>query len=140
MFQGWAAASVAALISSLALSGCAGEGCQASNSTDGQVALCNQKNSFAYSTNAGATSRTDSYQWETTHSKASVKWSSNLGMGSVTLTIKDSAGTQVLTKTYSGVGQKSETSTTSSGASGTWTIDIRLNGVSGQVGLTINGA
>lgn len=140
MFQGWAAASASMLIASLMLSGCADAGCAASNDMSGQVAVCNKKDTFAYSVNAGMTSKTDTYTWETSHGKASVGWSSNLGMGSVTLTIKDAEGKQVFTRSYATMGQKSESATTSTGKAGSWTIEVRLSGASGQIAIEVNGA
>lgn len=139
MFQGWAITGTLALIASLMLSGCADAGCTASNDMSGQVAVCNKKGTFAYSVNAGMTSKTDSYTWENGQTKSRLSWSSNLGMGSVSVVVKDADGKQVLSKSYSGTGQRSETTTSSTGTAGSWTIEVRLSAASGQVALEIDG-
>lgn len=129
-----------ALTGSLATSGCVGSGCEASNSPGGQVAVCNQKDSFSYSVNAGATSKSDTYPWSNSATKAQVHWAMNIGFGGASVTIKDAVGKQVFTKSFGGTGQSSASQTTSEGTAGDWTIEVRLTGASGQVAFEVNSA
>lgn len=132
----WVAA--ATLTASMIMSGCAGAGCSGGNTPNGQVAVCNQQGSFSYGTNAGMASKTDTYTWSNPGDQAEVHWAMNLGMGSATLTIQDAGGKQVFSKSFSGVGQESSTTTTQTGTPGDWTIQVRLSGTSGQVAFEIN--
>lgn len=138
--QGWTLAVALLLAGTLGASGCFGAGCDASNTTSGQAAVCNNKNDFSYAMNAGATSSTETYAWENSQSKASVNWASNLGLGSVTIVIKDEGGKQVYSKTYSGTGQGATTQSTDEGQPGSWTIEVRLSNVSGQVSFHVRAA
>lgn len=120
------------------MSGCMAAGCEASNSPNGQVAVCNKDGSFSYSTNAGMTTKTDTYTWTNGEATADVHWALNLGMGSASITVKDAAGKTVFTKSISKVGQESGTKTTQAGQAGEWTVDVKLNNASGQVAFEVN--
>lgn len=135
MQLGWLAVLMAG---SLGLSGCVGAGCSASNSTSGQEAVCNETGSFSFSTNAGMTSDTKTYTWQNPKTKADVHWTTNLGLGSVSLTLKDSTGKQVFTKSFSGSGQQASSQSTAEGEAGAWTIVVKLTGASGQVAFNVN--
>ena len=138
MRLGWLALTLL-VIGSVGMSGCTA-GCSASNSSSGQVAVCNEKGSFSYSTNAGMTTKTDSYTWENPASKAVVQSSMNMGVGSATVTIKDAAGKQVFSKTFQGSGQAGSSETTQEGQAGAWQIEVKMTGASGQVAFQVNSA
>ena len=123
------------LVGSLVLSGCT-----VSNSPGGQDAVSNQDNNFSYSTNAGMTTKTENFEWTNSGSKAAVHWSMNMGMGSASLTVKDAAGKQVFTKSFSGTGQQASSQTTTTGEAGEWTITVKLTGASGQIAFHVNTA
>lgn len=118
---------LAALLAALALAGCS-----ASNGPDGQSAAA--QGSLAYN---GASSGSQSHTF-TCGASGHFSLSSNLGSGSVTITVKDGAGKSIHTKTVDGPGQSSE-DTTITGASGTWEITAtRAAGFSGQYAANVS--
>jgi hypothetical protein len=126
------ALAVGAVLAALLMSGCSG------STTGMQSGLVNSPNSFSY---GGQLSRdaTDSMTWVNDHPAAQVSWGGQVASGSFTLTMHDSAGHQVYSKTY-GTGQSGANEQTSSGMSGDWTITMAFNNFSGQMGLSITGS
>lgn len=91
-------------------------GCSASNSPDGQVATA--AGSIAYN---GASTGTDRAQPFSCDGPAEVSVTSNIGSGSVRITVKDGAGTTIYAKTLGGPGQAADSKTVS-GAAGAWSL------------------
>ena len=91
-------------------------GCSASNGPDGQSATA--RGSIAYN---GASTGTDRAESFTCAGPAEVSVTSNIGSGSVRITVTDGSGATVYTKTLNGPGQAAD-SKPLSGASGTWTL------------------
>lgn len=129
----------ALLVGTFAFAGCFASGgdCVASQNPRGQAAVCNHTNSFSYSYQAASHSTSDSFPWENTLGQARVGIGSQLASGSMTLKIRDAAGTQVFTRSYSGTGQTGGTESTSAGTAGSWAIDFVFSGVTGQVAVTV---
>jgi hypothetical protein len=118
---------LSALLLALALSGCS-----ASNGPGGQSA--SGHGSLAYN---GASSGSHSNSFECSGS-AEVDFSANLGSGSVSVTVKDSAGKTVYSKSYGGVGESAESKSVT-GASGTWQVSAtRTSGFSGQYAVSVS--
>lgn len=111
------------------LSGCAGN---TSNGPDGQSA--SDEGSLAYN---GASAGTQSSKFDCDGS-GEASFASNLGSGSVTATMKDSAGQTVYTKSASGPGQVADTKEVQ-GAAGEWTVSAtRGAGFSGQYAVDVD--
>lgn len=91
-------------------------GCTASNGADGQSATA--AGSIAYN---GASTGTDRANDFTCDGPAEVHLSSNIGSGSVRVTVKDGNGAMVYSKTVSGPGQAADTKAVN-GAAGTWSL------------------
>ena len=91
-------------------------GCSASNGPDGQSATA--RGSIAYNGASTGTDRADAF---TCDGPAEVSVTSNIGSGSVRVTVKDGAGATVYTTTLSGPGQAADSKPVS-GAAGTWTL------------------
>ncbi len=72
---------------------------------------------------------TQSYAWTNTGTRATINHSTTTTAGSVQLTIRDGAGVQVYTKAI----VPSLNEATATGASGTWTIVVRMTGYSGTL-------
>ena len=108
-------------------------GCSASNSPGGQSA--NSPGSLAYN---GASSGSQSSPAFDCDGSGELSYSANLGSGSLTVTVKDSAGKAVFTKSTSGPGQAAENKDVS-GASGDWTIvATRGAGFTGQYAVNVD--
>ncbi|MCA1810652.1 MAG: hypothetical protein LC623_01410 [Halobacteriales archaeon] len=96
-------------------------GCSASNGTDGQSA--SSRNALAYNGASGGQQKT-SFECD---GSGTVSVSANLGMGSVTFTVKDDGGATVYSKTISNTGQAAD-SKAASGAAGTWALEAERAG------------
>ncbi len=112
-------------------------GCTASNSPDGQTAAT--AGSLAYN---GASVGSHTSTPRECDGSGTVSLTYNLGSGSVTFAVKDGAGTQVWSNTYSNVGQGSD-SVSVSGAAGDWVLEATRSGgqygsFSGQYGGSID--
>jgi hypothetical protein len=106
------------------LAGCANDGAGQSASGEG---------SLAYN-GASAGSHSDKVECG---ASGDLHVNANLGSGSLTVTVKDESGRTLASKSYSMVGQASETSDLS-GAAGTWTLSAtRGSGFTGQYALHV---
>jgi hypothetical protein len=113
------------LIASFALAGC-------SNDAGGQSAA--QDGNLAYN---GASPGSHSSKFEC-DGGGTVSLGANLGSGSVTVTVKDSAGKTVYSKTASTVGQTSDNKEVQ-GTGGQWTVSAtRGSGFTGQYGIDVS--
>src|SRR5687768_8972426 len=119
---------LAVVLIALLLSGCS----NASNGPGGQSAASD--GNLAYN---GSSSGSHSSKFDCDGSgEASV--SGNLGSGSVAVTVKDSAGKTVYSKTMNGPGQVAE-SKDISGTAGEWTVSAaRATGFTGQYALAVD--
>ncbi|MBI2077607.1 MAG: hypothetical protein HYT80_04435 [Euryarchaeota archaeon] len=126
------------LSASLLASGCtANVNCQVEQGGGGQKTICNGT-VFTYTLQGTPPGTADSYQWQNDKGSAQVS-AVFQGSGSASVTIKDSAGTQVYSRTHSGSGQTAESKTTT-GAKGAWTISIQVTSLSGQVVVSVTPA
>ena len=71
-----------------------------------------------------------SYTWQNTGTRATVDRSSSISAGTVTLTLKDSAGATVYTGPLNGASGSVATTT---GAAGAWTIVVDFTGATGTI-------
>lgn len=108
-------------------------GCSASNDAGGQSA--SSPGNLAYN---GASSGTQTSKAFGCDGSGTANVSANLGSGSVTITVKDSTGKAVYTKSVSGPGQSADNKAVS-GAKGDWTITAsRGAGFTGQYAVNVN--
>ena len=70
------------------------------------------------------------YTWQNTGTKATIDRSSSISAGTVTLTLKDSAGATVYTGPLNGVSGSVQTAV---GAAGAWTIIVGFSGATGTI-------
>ena len=120
-----------ALLLSLFLLAVVLSGCSASNGADGQSAA--SAGNLAYN---GASPGSNSSKF-TCGTTGEVNFSSNLGSGSLTVTVKDGSGATVYSKTTSGPGQASE-SKSAKGAAGTWQVTATRGGsFTGQYAINV---
>lgn len=118
-----------ALSASAALAGCTGAGqCGASTHANGLDFGCQVANK----------TDTMTYTFHNGLGGASVNMGSQIASGTVTVKIQDGAGKEVFARTYSGASQSGD-STTRSGTPGTWTVLLRFQDATGQIGLDVNG-
>jgi hypothetical protein len=96
-----------------------------------QPQIVNLTDSFSFQlTGVQNGSATLSYTWQNTGTRASVDRSSAITAGTVTLTLKDSAGATVYTGPLNG---QSGSVATGTGAAGAWTIVVDFAGASGTI-------
>jgi hypothetical protein len=128
----------ASLVLLALVSGCFGASgkCTASQGGTGQSGACVATDAFSYGEQGGPITKTVGYDWENTKGGAQVALGSQ-GTGSIKVTLKDAAGTQVLSKTFTGPGQFGATEHAQHGKAGTWRIDLAFTNVNGQIGLAI---
>ena len=123
------------LLPLLALLAFALAGCSASNGVDGQSVAGG--NSLAYNGASGGQQKTSF----SCGGSGTIHLSANLGMGSVTFSVKDSSGKTVYSKTVSSTGQSAQDGNVS-GAAGTWTLSADRAGsygaFSGQYAVSVD--
>lgn len=108
-------------------------GCSAKNDSSGQSASA--PGSLAYNGASAGTQSSAPFQCD---GSGDLSFSSNLGGGSMTVSVKDAAGKVVYTKTATGPGQASDSKTVS-GASGSWGITAtRGAGFNGQYAASVS--
>jgi len=99
-----------------------------------QPQVINQTDNFQFlASGVSNLTRTVQYTWQTTGTRANVAQSSNVTVGTATLTIRDALGTQL----YSNDLRADGNFVTTSGAAGAWTIEVALTGVSGAVSFRV---
>lgn len=116
-----------ALVTAFALSGCTG----------GQMACSSTSGAFSCGGQVANKSGSETYSWDNSGTRAMVSWGGQASSGSFTLTIKDSTGKQVYTRSFSGAGQGGSSENTAPGAPGSWTATIAFTGFTGQMGLSV---
>jgi len=95
-----------------------------------QPQVSNLTDSFSYQvSNVQNFTGTQSYSWQNTGTGASIDQATTVGKGSATLILLDDAGTQVYSRALSDNGSFP----TTSGVSGTWTIQVVYNGADATV-------
>ncbi len=120
----------------VAASGCtASADCAGQQAYEGQDGVCNEENSFAYGSQVGSKSDTETHTWTNTEGQAEVNWGGQ-GQGSLSVTIEDANGERVFSSTFSG-GQSGGSQTTAAGEPGDWTIRLDFDNFSGQIGLSV---
>ena len=96
--------------------------------------LKNQTNTFEFQVSNIKDVEDDvSYTWTNEGTKAKVDLSSTLSSGSGTITIKDAAGTTVYSSDITVDGSFD----TTEGASGSWTIEVKLSEASGTLNFSV---
>jgi len=122
--------SVPALVTLGALAACGGGNVIG---PDNQLQVGNAADNFQWqASNLSDVTQTLSYTWTNTGTLAHVDNSSSITGGTATLTIKDAASTQV----YSG-SLASPSTDTSAGTAGSWTIEVKLSGVTGTLNFRV---
>lgn len=100
-----------------------------------QLQVANQPGTFEWQVTAlDQVTQTLTYTWENPGTVANVDQSSSLGSGSATLEVRDAAGAVVYTR---GLGDNG-TYQTSAGATGSWTVTVTLDGVSGALNFRLD--
>ena len=111
---------------------CGGNGNPIGPSNQPEVA--NLRDNFQFqASNLSATTQTLTYSWENTGTSANVNQSGTVSSGTATLTIRTPSGEQVYNRDLSVTG----TVTTSTGAPGTWQIEVRLTNVTGTLNFRV---
>ena len=99
-----------------------------------QPEVGNNTDNFQFQvSNLSSTSQTLTYSWVNTGTTANVDQSGAISSGQATVTLRDAANTQV----YSGDLRNTGTFISSSGASGTWRIEVRLTDVTGTLNFRV---
>lgn len=95
-----------------------------------QPEIVNNPDSFAFQVTAVQNgSATLAYTWQNSGAQASINQSSAISAGTVTLVVKDAAGTQV----YTGPLTQNGTSATTPGVPGAWTIHVEFANATGTM-------
>lgn len=118
---------VVGVVLAASLAGCTGQ--ESTGGPAGGKSVSNNPGSFSYSA-GGALSATDDYTWQNPSPTARVSFNAG-GSGSVSVTIQDSAGKQVFSRSFSGSGGTSDNLPTSPGVPGAWRIHITAQGAGG---------
>jgi hypothetical protein len=101
---------------------------------DNQPQISNQTDTFQWQVTAmDNISQTLTYTWQNTGTSANVNQSPNLSGGSATLTILDASDVEVYSRSLAQGG----TFQTSAGATGAWTIEVRLSGAGGALNFRV---
>ena len=112
-------------------------GCGSSSNPVGpsnQPEIANNPDNFEFQVSRlSGTTQTLSYSWSNTGRVANVNQSGAVTGGQATISIRDSANVEV----YSADLKNTGTFVTSTGASGTWRIDVRLSDVSGNLNFRV---
>ena len=99
-----------------------------------QPEVGNNTDNFQFqASNLVSTTQTLTYSWVNTGTAANVDQSGVISSGQATVTLRDAANVQV----YSGDLRNTGTFISSSGASGTWRIEVRLTGVTGTLNFRV---
>jgi hypothetical protein len=99
-----------------------------------QPQVANLTDNFQFqATGVTNVTQTLDYNWQNTGTQASVNQSTTVTSGSATLTIFDASGTQVYSKGLAENG----TFATSAGTTGSWRINLVLNGTSGTINFRV---
>ena len=99
-----------------------------------QPEVANLRDDFQFqASNLSATTQTLTYNWENTGTSANVNQSGSLSSGTATLTIRTPSGQQVYNRDLSATG----TFTSSTGAPGSWQIEVRLTNVTGTLNFRV---
>ena len=99
-----------------------------------QLEVGNAPDSFQFQvSNLARTTQTLSYAWTNTGSVANVNQSGQITSGEALLTIRDGSNVQVYSRDLMNTG----TFTTSSGATGSWRIEVRLTDVTGTLNFRV---
>jgi hypothetical protein len=99
-----------------------------------QPQIGNNADNFQFqASNLTSTTQTLTYSWTNTGTAANVDQSGSISAGNATLTLRDSANVQV----YSGDLKNTGTFISSTGMSGTWRIEVRLDGITGTLNFRV---
>lgn len=128
-------------VTALAFSGCVEsdlEGCRSYQSYHDQAAVCNMRDSFAYSKQTSFDQGSETFDWRNSHSTAQVSFGGQMSAGSAKIVIRDAAGLKVFEKTVMGPSQEGSFEGTQSGSAGLWKITISFTAASGQFGIFVS--
>jgi len=99
-----------------------------------QPEVANNTDNFQFqASNLSGTTQTLAYLWTNTGTAANVDQSGAAGSGEATLIIRDASNTQV----YSGDLRNTGTFVTSTGAIGTWRIEVQLRNFTGTLNFRV---
>jgi len=99
-----------------------------------QPEVANNTDNFQFqASNLTSTSQTLTYSWVNTGTVSNVDQSGAISSGQATVTLRDGSNAQV----YSGDLRNTGTFVSSSGASGTWRIEVRLTDVTGTLNFRV---
>ena len=99
-----------------------------------QPEVANNTDNFQFqASNLTRTSQVLTYSWVNTGTAANVNQSGSISSGQATVTLRDGSNAQV----YSGDLRNTGTFVSSSGASGTWRIEVRLTDVTGTLNFRV---
>ena len=99
-----------------------------------QPEIANSTDNFQFqASNLTRTSQTLTYSWVNTGTAANVDQSGAITAGQAVVTLRDGSNAQVYSADLSNTG----TFVSSSGASGTWRIEVRLTDVTGTVNFRV---
>lgn len=99
-----------------------------------QPEVANLQDNFQFqASNLAGTTQTLQYMWANTGTTANVNQSGTVSSGTATLVIRTTAGAQVYSRDLAETG----TFATSTGAAGTWQIEVRLVNVTGTLNFRV---
>ena len=99
-----------------------------------QPEVANSTDNFQFqASNLTNASQTLTYSWVNTGTAANINQSGTISSGQAMVTLRDGSNAQV----YSGDLKNTGTFVSSNGASGTWSIEVRLSGVTGTLNFRV---
>ena len=99
-----------------------------------QPEVANNRDNFQFqASNLRDTTQTLAYTWENTGATANVNQSGQMTRGTATLTIRDNANNQVYSRNLDTTG----TFVTTTGAPGSWRIEVQLSNVTGTLNFRV---
>ncbi|HUR61146.1 MAG TPA: hypothetical protein VM286_02115 [Candidatus Thermoplasmatota archaeon] len=102
-----------------------------------QDSVSNQVDAFSYGGQVADRSGGHTYTWHVTGSSVQVNWGGQAAKGSLDLVLKDGAGNQVYTRSFSGASQGGSSETLRNVKAGDWSVSIQFHGFTGQMGLSL---
>jgi len=104
----------------------------------GQCGANTHSNGLDFGCQVASKNGTMTYTFKNAFGAAQVTMGSQIASGTLTVTVKDGGGVTVFEQTYTGARQAGESSTRA-GSPGTWTVVLKFQDVTGQIGLEVNG-
>jgi hypothetical protein len=99
-----------------------------------QPEIANNRDNFQFQvSNLRNTTQTFTYTWQNTGTTANVNQSGQISSGTARLSLRDASNNEVYARTLTDTGTFSSTS----GTTGNWRIEVRLEGVTGTLNFRV---